>query len=91
MQITVTLTQTELDALGYASISPQEWADNFIKSRAQLAIAEIVTLAVDKFLAAGESIPGSQGEIVQAAFTRGWVQAAKDRHAAYVSSLPNPA
>ena len=45
-------------------------------NRCRIAIDEIVKVAVDKFLAAGESMPGDKDQIVAIAFERGWVKAA---------------
>ena len=41
-------------------------------------VDEIVKIAVEKFLAANESIPGSKDEIVAAAYSRAWIVALKD-------------
>ena len=44
-------------------------------------------LAVQKFLEAGQSIPGSKDEIVAAAFANGWVKTAQQRNE---EALANP-
>lgn len=44
--ITVTLTDTELKALEYAAYSPQDWADNALKNRANIAKDEIIALLI---------------------------------------------
>jgi len=73
---TVTLTTAENLALSQVAASPQAWIDNVVKERARVAINDIVTLAVTKYLDANISIPATREEIVQDAFDRGWVTAA---------------
>ena len=69
----ITLTDAEHQALGYAAVDPEEWISNAVKQRVRIAVDEIVKIAVDKFLEANETIPGSKDEIVAEAFSRGWV------------------
>ena len=73
---TVVLTATENLALGYVAASQQAWIDNAVHNRARIAIDEIVSLAVTKYLDQNISIPATREEIVQDAFDRGWVTAA---------------
>ena len=77
MEYTITLTDTEKAAMEYVAYDPQEWVENAFKERARLAIEDIVKLAVDKFLEAGQPIPGSRDEIVAAAYSNEWIQTAK--------------
>ena len=77
MEYTITLTNTEKSAMEYIAYDPQEWIENAAKERSRIAIEEIVKLAVDKFLEAGQPIPGSRDEIVAAAYSNGWIQTAK--------------
>ena len=79
MEYTITLTDTEKLAMEYIAYDPQDWIENVVKERARLAIEDIVKLSVEKFLEAGQSIPGSREEIVTAAYTNNWIQTAKDR------------
>ena len=76
MNYTVTLTETEKKGMEYVALDPQDWVENAMKERARIAVDEIVKIAVEKFLAAGQSIPGSKDEIVAAAFTNEWVKTA---------------
>lgn len=76
---TIQLTDTEKAAMEYVAYSPQEWVENAFKERARIAIEEIVKIAVDKFLDANQTIPGSREEIVAAAYSNGWVETASDR------------
>jgi len=71
--ITINLTETELKALSVAALSPQEWAKNAVKSRAQIAIDEIVQLCVAKCLETQTQIPNSKEEMVDLAILNGWV------------------
>jgi hypothetical protein len=79
MNYTIELTETEKLAMEYVAYDPQDWVENAMKERARLAIEEIVKIAVDKFLEANQTIPGSREEIVAAAYTNNWIQTAKYR------------
>jgi hypothetical protein len=73
----------------YVALSADEWIQNAAHERARLAIDEIVKIAVDKYLEAGQSIPGSKDEIVAAAFTNGWVKTAEQRNSEIVAPSSN--
>jgi len=77
MNYTIELTDTEKLAMEYIAYDPQTWVENAFKERARIATEEIVALAVQKFLAANQTIPGSREEIVAAAYSNGWIQTAK--------------
>ena len=77
MIYTIELTETEKLAMEYVAYDPQDWVENAMKERARIAIDEIVKLAVEKFLEAGQTIPGSKEEIVAAAYANDWIQTAK--------------
>ena len=77
MNYTITLTETEKLAMEYVAYDPQTWVENAFKERARIATEEIVALAVQKFLAANQTIPGSKEEIVAAAYANNWIQTAK--------------
>jgi len=81
MNYTVTLTNTENQALSFVALSQQDWIDNVVKNRARIAIEEIVKIAVEKYIEAGESMPGSKDEIVATAFERGWIKTVAVRNA----------
>lgn len=80
VKYTIEYTQTEDLAMQYAAASVDDWIQNAAHERARIAIDEIVKVAVEKFLEAGQSIPGSKDEIVAAAFENGWVKTAADRN-----------
>ena len=85
---TIEYTETENMAMNYVSLSADEWIQNAAHERARIAIEEIVQIAVQKFLAAGQSIRGSREEIVAAAFENGWVKTAADVNAEMQTNLP---
>jgi len=85
---TVEYTETENKAMQYAAASVDDWIQNAAHERARIAIDEIVAIAVQKFLEAGQTIPGSKDEIVAAAFTNGWIKTAAQRNEE-VSALPS--
>ena len=78
---TIEYTETEDLAMHWAALSADEWIQNAAHERARIAIDDIVQIAVQQFLAAGQSIPGSKDAIVAAAFANGWVKSVADRNA----------
>ena len=85
---TVEYTETENNAMAYAAADVNDRIQNAAHERARIAIDEIVALAVQKFLEAGQSIPGSRDEIVAAAFANGWVKTAAQRNEEAVALPP---
>lgn len=81
MNYTITLTQTENDALSYVAVSQDEWIQNAAHNRCRIAIDEIVAITVQKCLETGTQIPGSKDEMVELAFAQGWVKTAAQRQA----------
>ena len=83
-------TETEDLAMQYISYSVDDWLQNAAHERARVAIDEIIKIAVDKFLEAGQSIPGSKDEIVAAAYSNGWITTAKEKvdSVSTVSQIP---
>jgi hypothetical protein len=77
MNYTIELTETEKLAMEYIAYDPQTWVENAMKERARIATEDIVKIAVEKFLEANQTIPGSKEEIVAAAYTNNWIQTAK--------------
>ena len=80
-QYNITLSAAEDKALSYAALSQQGWIDNAIKKRCRIAIEEIVALTVQQCLANNVQIPSSKDEMVELAFTQGWVKTAVQRQA----------
>ena len=77
----IELTETEDLAMQYAALDVDDWIQNAAHERARIAIDEIVKIAVEKFLEAGQTIPGSREQIVAAAFANGWVKTSAQRNA----------
>ena len=80
MEYTITLTDTEDKALSYASASQQDWIDNAVHNRCRIAIDEIVKIYTERALDEGIQIPSTREEIVNDAFTRGWVKTVQQRN-----------
>ncbi len=74
---TVSITDAQKRALEYNMISIQDWIENFVNARAETAIDEIVSVEIQRKLAAGETISGTKEEIVMAAD----IQSAEERSA----------
>jgi hypothetical protein len=70
---TVELTEAEEIAMQYIAADVNEWIQNAAHARANIAMSEIVKIAVEKSLAIGQSIPGSREEIVSLASNNGWL------------------
>lgn len=64
---TITLTDAEDKALHFVAVSAQEWIDNAVHTRCQLAINEIVSAEVSRITATGGSFSGTKDDIVLAA------------------------
>jgi hypothetical protein len=79
MNYNVLLTEAENKALGYVAFSQQDWIDNMVHERCRIAIDEIVTLTVQKCLENNIQIPGTKDEMVELAFTQGWVELAASK------------
>jgi hypothetical protein len=77
---TVNYTETEDLAMQYIAVSVDDWVQNAVHERARIAIDEIVQIAVEKFLDAGQTIPGSREEIVSAAYANGWIKTASEKN-----------
>ena len=89
MKYSIEITETEDMALSFAAVDQQAWITNAVHNRCRVAIDEIVKIAVEKFIAAGEPTPASKEEIVFEAFDRGWVKTAKQVNEEFSKSLEN--
>ena len=74
--ITVTLTDTENNALEYAAVSVQDWADNALTNRARIAKDEIIALLVAHCNANGVALAVGEDAQVAQAFDLGVVRTA---------------
>ena len=88
--ITITLTDTQMKGLEYASLSPQEWAENSVTNRARIANDEIVKITIDHCLDNGVQVPATREEIVAYAFDNGVVQTAAEKQAAEAAAEADP-
>jgi hypothetical protein len=78
--ITISLTDAEHLALGYVAQSPTAWIDNAVHERCRIAMDEIIEIAVKKCLDNKIQIPGTREDIVNLAFSQGWVVLAEQRN-----------
>ena len=77
--ITITLTDTQYKGLEYAALSPQDWADNALTTRARIANDEIVDITVKHCLDNGIQVPATREDIVAYAFDNDIVKTAAVR------------
>lgn len=87
MQITITLTDAEAKALAYVAYSPQEWVENAVKERSQVAMDEIFQAEVQRMLADPNTteIPADKEAVVLAAD----IQSAAERQDALMEAQLN--
>lgn len=79
----ITLTQAEDKALAFVALGQDDWIQNAVHERCRIAIDEIVQLTVAKCLETNVQIPGSKDEMVELAYTQGWVKTAAQRQAEF--------
>jgi hypothetical protein len=84
-QYTVTLNEAQERALRWVAVDPQDWIENFVHSRCQSAIDEIVNMEVQRKLSAGETISGTKEDIVIAAD----IKSAEERNTEFVPGGSN--
>jgi hypothetical protein len=61
---TVVISDAEDKALAHVVVSPQEWIDNAVKNRCRIVMEDIVAKEVKRLLDAGQTVSGSQEDIV---------------------------
>jgi hypothetical protein len=83
MQFIINLSEAEHKALAYVAVSPDEWIQNVVHARCEVAVNEIVAAEVQRKLSAGEAITGTKEDIVLAAP----IQSAAERQAAFEADL----
>lgn len=81
MNYQITLTQAEDKALAFVALEQDDWIQNAVHERCRVAIDEIVQITVAKCLETNVQIPGSKDEMVELAYTQGWVKTAAERQA----------
>ena len=84
VEITVTLTDSENKALGYAAVSQQDWADNALKERARRAGDEIIAILLKHCNANDIAMATGREAQIDQAFTLNLVQSAADLEASFV-------
>ena len=71
--IIVKLTDQEALALEGVGISPQDWLELAVKTRAAAAMDEIISLFIERANREGVQIPIEKEAIIQEAIKRGWI------------------
>ena len=84
---TITLTNIEEKAFTYISDNQITWITDAFQNRALVAINEIVKIYTERALDEGIQIPATREEIVNDAFTRGWVKTVQERNEEAQSQL----
>lgn len=79
----VTLSDVEVRALRYVSVSANDWIQNAIHERCRLAIEEMVQTDIQTKLANGETISGTKEEMVLAST----LPSAQERHDASMAQI----
>lgn len=72
----IELTDLELKALSTVCI-PTDWAENAVKSRASIAINDIIQTCIAKCIENEISIPSTKDEIIDLAIEREWIHILK--------------
>ena len=73
----IELTEEEDLALSYAAADQKTWIYNAAQHRCEVAIDEIVEIAVKQCFANNIQIPTSKSDVVKLAFEMGWVKSAE--------------
>lgn len=79
--ITISITDTEKQAMDYVAVSTQEWADNAVTNRARIAIDEICALLMTHCNENSIAIAVGKDAQVAQAYELGIVKTAADRNA----------
>lgn len=80
-EFTITLSDAEEKAMTSVVLSVQEWIENAVNVRSQLAIEAVVKTCVEKCLETNTQVPGSKEAMVDLAFEQGWVKTAAQQNA----------
>lgn len=79
---TVTLSDMENRALGFAALDQDQWIQNAIHERCRIAIIEIVNTTVAKCMENDIPVPPTKEEILALGFEKKWVMSVKERNLA---------
>jgi len=88
--ITIEVTDTELKCIEYATVSPQDWADNAVTNRARIAGDEIVAALVAHCNENSIALAVGRDAQITQAFELGVVQTAAERNAESEAAIPQP-
>jgi hypothetical protein len=85
MEIKIKLTDAEYKAMQHIAISPEDWAQNAVSSRASIAMEEIFQLEVQRMIAdpATTEIPADREAVVLASE----LPSAAERNQQYLESI----
>lgn len=75
----ISVSEAEDLALSHIAYSSETWVNDFVHERARVAMDDIVSIAVQKCLQENIQIPGTKEEIVSLAFSKKWIETAKER------------
>jgi hypothetical protein len=64
---TIEITDAQDKALRHVALDPQQWIQNVVNVRCDVAVDDIVKVEIERRLAAGETISGTKSDIVLAA------------------------
>lgn len=78
MQITINLTDVEYKAMQTVAISPEEWIENLVLTRIQIASENIIQTFVKYALERNIEIPNNKDALILKAFELGVVAVNKD-------------
>lgn len=81
---TIEITDAQDKALRHVALDPQQWIQNVVNVRCDVAIDDIVKVEVDRRLAAGDTISGSKADIVLAAP----IESAVEQQARFNAQVP---
>lgn len=73
---TIEYTPTEEKAMQFIAVSVDEWLQNAAHERARIAIDDIVQFTVRRCLENNMQIPATKEEIVDLAYSEGWIKTA---------------
>jgi hypothetical protein len=70
----ITFSSVEDLAMSYATLSTDEWVQNFAHARSEAAINEISQIVVAKCFETGTPVPQSKEDAVSLGFQNGWIK-----------------
>lgn len=86
---TITLTEAQDKALSFVCASNQDWINNAVSERARLATLEIVNICIAKCTETNTPFPANQDEMVDLAFSNGWIDTGAERNIKAAQQVQN--